>query len=286
MSLKSYMEHYLDWSRASIFLYVSFIGLIVILTILLLSVRFSGKKKGLENEEEAIRLPEQKGEIRDHRKRRRKKGPRVHPAMVMIERFYELTFSCTSILFFISGYYLIDRFVTTGIFRKIWDTYGDFLLLEAVILSVFLNLFLDHVFVWLKDIKEEDKSSMRLVAMIYLILIFAYIKFIYEDNNYDALIMYFLTMMIGRFVYFDASFHDFWVTIKNAFRNVPILFLVLLYSALMCYVGFKTKFLLTSNGVIVSVLIAHLFMDIAIFVIHHLHVVQFILKKREEKIKQ
>ena len=55
---------------------------------------------------------------------------------------------------------------------------------------------------------------------------------------------------------------------KGVGRNLPMLFLMLVYSGLMCFVGFKSKFLLTSNGVIVSILIAHVFMDLSIMIAH------------------
>ena len=49
------------------------------------------------------------------------------------------------------------------------------------------------------------------------------------------------------------------------------------YSAFVCWYGFHTDFLLTSNGVILSTLLAHLFMDASIFVLDRTRLLQLFL---------
>lgn len=195
---------------------------------------------------------------------------RVH-ALNAIQRFYAVVFSGASILSFLGVYYLIDRFVTEGEFHVFWADHKDFLLLVLIVLSIIFNNFLDHVWVPLRKLSHEEKSSIRVVAMIYVILIFIYIKYIYENNNYDNFIMYFLGLMVGRFIYFDASFKDFWGVLKGAVKQIPVMIVGLGYMAFMCYIGFKWQYLLKSNGVLVSCFFAHLFMIMAIFVVHHSH---------------
>ena len=153
-------------------------------------------------------------------------------------------------------------------YRIIWDRYSDVLLMAFIFMSVFLNTLLDHCFVPLRTLKPGQKASIRLVSTFYMILIFLYIRFIYNDTNYNELIIYFAGLVIGRFIYFDFTWKDFSQTMRNLWENLPLLLLIILYSGLMCWVGFTTKFLLKSNGVIVSILIAHLFMDISIFIVH------------------
>ena len=115
--------------------------------------------------------------------------------------------------------------------------------------------------------------------MLYVILIFFYIKFIYENNNYDGFIMYFLGLMIGRFIYFDASFRDGIRTMLEALKNLPLLILGLAYTGFMAYTGFTSDYLLIGNGVLVSTFIAHIFMIVAIFVIHHSHFMSIFVRK-------
>lgn len=245
-----YLSHYLDWQNAGLFFLVSLIGLVVILLILFAFARSREKKDELTATAHG-----------------RSKGISGSTCRI-IESFYELVFSSTSILFFLAAYYLIDRFLTDPTYRVPWDKYSDVILMAFIFMSIFLNLFFDKVLVRLRWITSDDKASIRLVSTIYMVLIFLYIRFIYDDLNYNELIVYFLGLVIGRFVYFDFTWPDFCKTMKGVGRNLPMLFLMLIYSGLMCFVGFKSKFLLTSNGVIVSILIAHVFMDLSIMIAH------------------
>ena len=62
-------------------------------------------------------------------------------------------------------------------------------------------------------------------------------------------------------------------------RNLPLLLLMCAFSGFICWYGFRVDFLLTSNGVIISVLIAHLFMDIALFMLSKTGILRIIVKK-------
>ena len=198
----------------------------------------------------------------------------------LTERFYELIFSGGSIIGFMAGYYLINRFVTSGAFYEFWSDYKDYLLLVFMIISILVNTFFDHVLVPLKRLDRDEMASIRLTGMLYMILIFCYIKFIYEDNNYDMFIAYFLTLMIGRFVYFDASFKDFLHCIKQAAANIPIMIMGLTYLGILCLYGYSTSYLLKHNGVITNIFFCHLYILVAIFVLHFIPEIYF---KKNEK---
>lgn len=198
-----------------------------------------------------------------------------------VQRFYGIVFSGASILSFLAVYYLLDKFLENPEYIKFWNSKKDFLLLIMIVISIILNNIFDHFIVPLKKIDNEERNSLRVVGMIYVVLIFMYIKYIYENPNYDGFIMYFLGLMVGRFIYFDASFKEFITIMKSALRQIPIMILGLAYTALMCYFGFKYKYLLKVNGVLVSTFIAHLFMIVAIFIIHHSHLILlFTMKKK------
>lgn len=191
-----------------------------------------------------------------------------HEFYYLSERFYELIFSGGSIIGFMAVYYLINRFVTDGAFKTFWDDYKDYLLLVFMVISILINSFLDHVVLRIKHLDEDAMASIRLTGMLYMIIIFAYIKFIYEDDNYDMFIAYFLTLMIGRFVYFDASFKDFLHCIKRAIANIPIMFMALTFLGIMCLYGYSTEYLLKHNGVITNIFFTHLFIIVAMFITH------------------
>ena len=195
---------------------------------------------------------------------------------VLDERYYEMIFSGTSILFFMAVYYLINRFVTIDPYRANWDKYSDFYLMILIILSCIFNSFLDRVFVRFKFLNRDEKSAGRLTGMVYMILIFCYIKFIYKDDNYDMFITYFIGLMVGRFAYFDSTVHDFVKAIDGVRKNLSLMCFALGYTAIMCVYGFKSGYLLTHNGVITNIFITHLFMCAAIFVLHHIHIAELV----------
>ena len=67
--------------------------------------------------------------------------------------------------------------------------------------------------------------SIRLVvSSFYIILILLYIKFIYNDDNYDSLMMYFITLAVGRFIYFDFATDDFGHTLHGFWEELPLLY--------------------------------------------------------------
>ncbi|SET11105.1 hypothetical protein SAMN02910413_1798 [Pseudobutyrivibrio sp. C4] len=253
MSYAEYVKHYFTLPDCIIFL---------VLALVLLAVVY------------AVFYIYSKGRFKNPRKMQ-------HEFFSLTERFYELIFSGGSIIGFMAAYYLINRFVTAGPFFVFWSSYKDYLLLVFMIISILLNTFCDHVLVKLKRLNKSEMASIRLTGMLYMIIIFCYIKFIYEDNNYDMFITYFLTLMIGRFVYFDASFKDFLHCIKQAAANIPIMIMGLTYLGILCLYGYSTSYLLKHNGVITNIFFCHLYIVVAIFVLHFIPEIYFKKKEKE-----
>ncbi len=260
MSAKEYILHYVELKPMLAFFLITLLLLVICVSIIVLVVSLSahGVTTMYKKDYFYIRSSE------------------------LVERFYEMIFSGSSILSFLASYYIIERFVTEGSFRVFWDDHSDLLLLGMIITSCLLNTFLDRVLIPLRNIDKEEKASVRMIAMLYVILIFVYIKFIKENNNYDGFITYFLGLMIGRFVYFDASFGDFIASVKRAGQNLPLMVMGLAYLGIMCYIGFGSKYLLISNGVLVSTFIAHIFMVIAILIIHNTNVLRMIFRPTDK----
>ena len=98
-----YVSHYFDFKNIGIFLLVSLIGLIAVLAIVLITAKLQVHRRlnyeGLDecNVAEITR-----------RHRFREIG--------MIESFYEMTFSSTSVLLFLSLYYIIDARIPQAFF--------------------------------------------------------------------------------------------------------------------------------------------------------------------------
>lgn len=261
MSAQEYAAHYFAPKDILHFMLVAIIGALVCMFFILLTAGI--KAKGRNRAEKRLDFYER--------------------SMNMAQRFDEMIFSATSILSFLAVYYLIDRFALDPGFRTFWDRWCDFILLGMIIASCIVNNYLDVMLIPLKKITREEKGSVRLIGMFYIMVIFLYIKFVYKNDNYNGFIMYFLGLIIGRFAYFDASFRESFQTLKNGLKNLPFLIMGLVYTAFMCIYGFSTDYLLISNGVLVSTFIAHLFMVVAIFIVHHSHLINLFARKPKKK---
>lgn len=254
-----YVSHYFNAQNAGGFLIVSFIGLVVVLAVVLITAKLQKHYKiNIQNptEEEVAQIE------------------KAHKTKVIswVESFYEMVFSSTSVLIFLSLYYVLDERIPQAAFY--WNKYQDILLMIFLVCSVFLTFWFDRIFVHLKVILSEQKASVRLISAFYIILILLYIKFIYNDSNYDSLIFYFVMLAIGRFVYFDSTLDYIKESLKSVMNYLPLLVLMAAYSGFICWYGFTSDFLLKSNGVIVSTLLAHLFMDLSIFVLHKTRIIK------------
>ena len=89
--------------------------------------------------------------------------------------------------------------------------------------------------------------------------------------------MYFITLSAGLILNFDSTLYDIKETLQGVAKNLPLLVLMGSYSAIVCWYGFHCGFLLTSNGVILSTLLAHLFMDVSIFVLDKTRLVKLLI---------
>lgn len=253
-----YIQHYFNFKNAGSFMLVAFSGLAVVLAVILLLAR-----RQQANAREYVQRVNASGHHMDSKKAARAIRRRPY---ILIESFYEMVFSSTSILLFLAIYYILDSRYTQV--SPYWEKYQDVFLLFFLIMSVVVTNMFDLILVNLTHLKSEQKGAVRLVSSLYVVLILLYIRFIYNDTNYNSLILYFVTLFLGRFVYFDFTLKDFKNLLSGVTRNLPLLGLMLAYSAVVCWYGFKVDFLLTSNGVIISTLIAHLFMDLSIIIVH------------------
>lgn len=252
MTFQQYVQHYLQW-RGVLMMLVS--ATAVIAASLLFILAFARKK--------SVRYtPDtRRAFVRDE-------------TVSQSEKFYELIFSNTSILVFVAAYFMIDYFGVGEQYRELWDKYNGIILLLFIVVSIVFTSFMDNLIIPLKNVHRGERSSMRLMGMLYMLIVFAYIKFIYEDSNYDSIIIYFLTLVIGRFVYFDATIESFGNAMKETFSNLPLLALALICTAMLAWVGFGTGYLLKLNGVVFNLFIAHVYLLLVIFIVHRSRLLQ------------
>lgn len=309
MEYFNYIEHYFDMASAVPFFLVSLAGLIFVMGVILALARIRqeidrhGASSAATADEanavdiDAVTRPQsrtrhQYADRIDDRLNGREHWPDTDPATEtrphsrarrplldpvdtrpheFIESFYEMAFASTSILLLLSLYYIIGDRINLHTVSKVWNQYKDWVLIGFLLVSMLVDRIFDRVLVPLRYISAQKRGSVRLMASIYVMLILMYIRFIYEDYNYENLILYFVMLVIGRLVYFDVTWDGFRNDCLGLFRNLPVLLLMSAYSATVVWYGFTSGFLMKANGVIVSTLIAHLFMDICIFLFDRSH---------------
>ncbi len=210
------------------------------------------------------------------------------------QRLFEMLIAGTSVMSFSCAYVIINHvysLVQSGVagglseterrLVEIWSDGKDFVLLLLICLSCVINTILDTFIIPLKKITREEKATIRMLAMFYVIVILMFLNCIGDESQYSPVMMYYYGLMIGRFVYFDASFKDFLAALKNMFFNLPYMALTLTLSGLLCLFGFKMGYLLERNYFILGIFYTHLFLLVCIFVIHIIYLISSGFKKPE-----
>lgn len=209
-----------------------------------------------------------------------------------VQRFYEMIISATSVMSFSCAYIICNHiysvlqgevgsaeYLRFGTFISIWEGWKDFVLLFFICISCVLNTILDRIFIPLKKLNREEKASVRMLGMFYVICILLYLNMIGDESEYSPVMLYYLGLMVGRFVYFDASFIDFLLALKNVFKNLYLLIFGLLITGILCYFGFENGYLLERNYYLIGAFYTHLFMLVSVFILHHSHLINLLVRK-------
>ena len=183
----------------------------------------------------------------------------------LIERYFELMFSGTIYLLFTSFYFMMSYF---GVGGTLYDKYGSYILLVLVLVAVAFNDWLDKMLIPLETLRPGERETIHFIALLYMLVIFAYIKFVYVNDNYDSIIQYFILMFMGKFIGFDSSIGGTKAKFKAIGKNLILLFMALGCTGLMALVGFGTGYLLRVNGVVWNLFLAQLFLVIIMYIVH------------------
>lgn len=272
MSVEAYLNPDFVWYKKAFFLLITFLMLTVAMLII------AGIEKIFVKE---LNKEDQDIEFKDR-------------FTDQTQRLFEMIISGTSVLLFSCSYVVINHIytlVTTGAARagsrpirllvEAWAEGKDFFLLLLIVMSCIVNSILDKFLIPLNRLSKDEKATMRMLGMFYVIIILIYLNYIGDESQYSPVMIYYFGLMIGRFVYFDASFMDFLSALKNVFFNLPFLMLNLTLTGLLCFIGFKLEFFLERNYYIVGVFYVHLFMICCIFVIYWFYRLSSKLRKKD-----
>ncbi|WP_026517204.1 hypothetical protein [Butyrivibrio sp. MC2021] len=273
MSIEAYLNPDFTWPKKLIFLLAALGGLFICSILIFFWVKMAAAEKTDRNAT----------------------GPALFHSYM--ELFYEMIISATSVMSFACAYVIINHVYslahTAGYsydyfrtFIEIMDNWKDFVLLILICTSCVLNTILDKLIIPLKKIAREDKATVRMLAMFYVIIILLFLNVIGDESEYSPVMIYYLGLMVGRFVYFDASFLDFLGALKNMFFKLPLLVLGMALSGLLCYFGFSAGYLLERNYFIVGIFYTHLFLLLAVFIIKLSHVLELVVKVPKKEAPQ
>ena len=266
MTIEAYLNPEFTWLKKLLFLGMALLGLAISLFFIYSGAKIFAKGGGRRQREEYAHA-------------------RFH---YLVHLFYEMLISATSVMSFACAYVVLNHIYSlvkggsgTGYFRdfaSIWEEWKDFILLLLICLSCVLNTILDKFIIPLRRINKDQKAAVRMLAMFYAIIMLIYLNIIGDESEYSPVMMYYLGLMVGRFVYFDASFHDFVTAVKNIFLRLPLLILGMTYAGLLCYVGFSLGYLIERNYIIMGIFYTHLFILTAVFIVRVSHILELIVK--------
>ena len=275
MTIDAYINPDFGWPEKLIFLLVTLLGTMICIVLIIAGVGISTSVI--------------------HADPRVKKHEFYERAHNRVQRFYEMVISGTSVLSFSCAYVVINHIYAkaqdmggiTGspgldAFLNLWSEGKDFILLLLICISCILNSLLDRLVIPLKKANRSEKACVRMLAMFYCILILIHLNNIGDESEYTPVMIYYLGLMIGRFVYFDASFRDFLHAMLNMLKNIYLLILGLALTGFLCWFGFSREYLLEKNYYIVGAFYTHIFMLAAVFLIHHSHILYLFIKKPKE----
>ena len=280
MTIDKYINPDFNRAKQLIFLGMAFAGLLIISLIIMFGTRMS------------VCLVHS-SERHDEFKRR---------TVDNMQLFFEMMISSTSVILFACAYIICNHIfelltplyqakkmgsMPMGIkwFYYQWDKNKDFLLLFLISMTCFINTVLDKIIIPLRRISKEDKASVRMLGMFYAIIVLTCFTTFGDatvsKEQYSPIMMYYFGLMIGRFVYFDASFVDFIYAILGAIKHGLLLVFALLLSGILSVIGFKLGYLIKENYYIVGLLYTDIL--VAIFIMHHLRGLSLFIRNEEDE---
>ena len=282
MTIEKYINPEFDRIKQLIFLGLAFAGLLIISLIIMFGTRMS------------VCLVDS-SERHEEFKRR---------TVDNMQLFFEMMISSTSVILFACAYIICNHIfnlltplyhakkmgsmpMSIKWFYYQWDKNKDFVLLFLISLTCLINTVLDKIIIPLRRISKEDRASVRMLGMFYAIIVLTCFTTFGDASvskeQYSPIMMYYFGLMIGRFVYFDASFIDFIYAILGAIKHGLLLVFALLLSGILSVIGFKLGYLIKENYYIVGLLYTDVFILAAIFIMHHLRGILLFIRNEDDE---
>lgn len=224
-------EAFFSWAVISIFVLLSIVAVIFIVTRIILYERRKVDENTTMEEMDAI--------AKEY----------VNRPYEISQMVFEIIISNTCIIVIMYVYY---RLAKNLLFL---EKYLGIIMLVLIIIAILLNDFLDEK---LKQdmIKEEDKGNIRLISSCSIIMLFSFLKIYFKTAEYDEFLLCYIGLVLGRFIYFDSTLKGFIRCVKNLKSYFIPLIIAFLLTGIISGIGLHLE-VITTNNIFISLMISH-----------------------------
>lgn len=224
-------EAFFSWAVISIFVLLSIVAVIFIVTRIILYERRKVDENTTMEEMDAI------------------EKEYVNRPYEISQMVFEIIICNTCIIVIMYVYYWLAKNLL------FLEKYLGIIMLVLIIIAILLNDFLDEK---LKQnmIKEEDKGNIRLISSCSIIMLFSFLKIYFKTAEYDEFLLCYIGLVLGRFIYFDSTFKEFIRCVKNLKSYFIPLIIAFLLTGIISGIGLHLE-VITTNNLFISLMISH-----------------------------
>lgn len=228
-------EAFSSWAVISIFVLLSIVAVIFIVTRIILYERRKVDENTTMEEMDAI--------AKEY----------VNRPYEISQMVFEIIICNTCIIVIMYVYYWLAKNLL------FLEKYLEIIMLVLIIIAILLNDFLDEK---LKQdiIKEEDKGNIRLISSCSIIMFFLFLKIYFKTAEYDEFLLCYIGLVLGRFIYFDSTLKEFIRCVKNLKSYfIPLiiaLIIAFLLTGIISGIGLYLE-AITTNNLFISLMISH-----------------------------
>ncbi len=224
-------EAFSSWAVISIFVLLSIVAVIFIVTRIILYERRKVDENTTMEEMDAI--------AKEY----------VNRPYEISQMVFEIIICNTCIIVIMYVYYWLAKNLL------FLEKYLEIIMLVLIIIAILLNDFLDEK---LKQdiIKEEDKGNIRLISSCSIIMFFLFLKIYFKTAEYDEFLLCYIGLVLGRFIYFDSTLKEFIRCVKNLKSYFIPLIIAFLLTGIISGIGLYLE-AITTNNLFISLMISH-----------------------------
>lgn len=224
-------EAFFPWAVISIFVLLSIVAVIFIVTRIILYERRKVDENTTMEEMDAI--------VKEY----------VNRPYEISQMVFEIIICNTCIIVIMYVYYWLAKNLL------FLEKYLGIIMLVLIIIAILLNDFLDEK---LKQdmIKEEDKGNIRLISSCSIIMLFSFLKIYFKTAEYDEFLLCYIGLVLGRFIYFDSTLKEFIRCVKNLKSYFIPLIIAFLLTGIISGIGLHLE-VITTNNLFISLMISH-----------------------------